>query len=46
MKDNVYQYKTSPKQAGVAEHRLKIWDKNLGRTDGQTDGQTDRHNQI
>ena len=44
--------KTSPNRAGVAEPRLKIWDKNLGqkfgttfgdrRTDGRTDRKTDR----
>ena len=33
--------RTSPNQAGVAEPRLKIWDKNLGQKFG-TDGQTDR----
>ena len=32
----------SPNRAGVAEPRLKIWDNNLG----QTDGQTDRQDQI
>ena len=44
---------TSPNRARVAEHHLKIWDKNLaqnlghkfganGRTDRQTDKQTNR----
>ena len=28
---------TSPNRAGVAEPRLKIWDKNSGQTDRQTD---------
>ena len=36
-----YYVVTSPNRAGVAEPRLKIWDKNLGQTDGQTDRQTD-----
>ena len=38
--------KKSPNRAGVAEPRLKIWDKhlgqNLGQTDGRMDGRTDR----
>jgi hypothetical protein len=29
--------KTSQNRAGVAKHRYKIWDENLGQMDGQTD---------
>ena len=32
---------TSPNRAGVAEPCLKIWDRNLGQTNGQTDRRTD-----
>ena len=45
--------KTSPNRAGVAEPRLKIWDKNLGQnlgqkfgTDRRTNRRTDRQDQT